>query len=414
MGLPLQKRGRKAAAELMHIALSSTFESGISHLLGFQAARFVLATSPLHIPSIPPLLSIRLLLPRTPLRRHKMCSHYQGHDSSIAWLFAVTILQPDFLAELAGFSRQEIRQFTILVCGEFYFVTARLLAKARTEKMGSVNEDRATLIQHLEILYHLISNHRVQDRLTDQFAMVLTQTVKAIFLKQDPKSPNNSTIVRLLQAVCSRFLKSIRGEGWSHLQAFVRHRLRKLGGGCNNYSQVILRYLHLDTLCRINHKDETEDEGQIPRYFGPSFGQKFDRIILDNAYAMFHALHLPADPASVPSYALFEYLRRPGNKGPLHHAWIFKELSSLMKSRGPESHPEMSCHHESSLFGVTAAATMLDLFEMRITEMDARKGLNWPKDYRMIPPDNDQDDTLDPTHSGRNPVMTRLEYMGKP
>lgn len=69
------------------------------------------------------------------------------------------------------------------------------------------------------------------------------------------------------------------------------------------------------------------------------------------------------------------------------------------------------CHHQSCLFSVTAVATILDHFEAEIMASDAKVGLNWPKDYRMIPPDSIPDRTLDPTHSGRNPVMTRLENL---
>ena len=394
-------------------------ESGIFRLLGFQAHRitvtygFVHEARPSGISSVPPLLSMMNLLSRKPLRRHKMCSHYQGQNRSVAWEFAVTMLQPDLLAELAGFSRREVRHFTTCMCIKFYSRTARLLAKARTGRMGSVmEEDEAALREHLETIYCLITHHDVQDRLSDFFATEVDQKLERqarlaqeLGAKHDLEAKHSATFnakkmaedaednmesfmkaIKMQQLMCSGFLDSIRGEGWGHLQAFARHRLRKLRGGHSRYSEVIVRNFQLHTLCRINPRDEIEDEGQ------PNLNQQFEHNVVAEVCRTFRSLD------------------RPGDKAPYHHVppAVSCVLTHTKSQMGLMSVP---CHHQSSRRIVTLVSDMLDAFENEVTAMEATRGSNrlW-----SIPPDNVEDGPLDPKNFKLKQTMYVLDEFGKP
>ena len=395
------KRGREAADKLMHIAQSSTMESGIPRVLGFQVHRFVLATKPSPIPTTSPLLFMKDVLSREPLRRHKMCSHYQGQNRSLAWVFAVTVLQPDFLAELAGFSRQDTRLFTMRTCVDFFRMTAKLLAKARTERIGSVDEEKATLIEHLELIYCLIAYHNVQVRLIKLLSMAETQSlsevtdlVKERTARHDPK-PNSKEAADLsfkvltsMQLIWAMFIKWIGGDGWDHMQALTRHwlrKLRKLGGKHRRYSQVMVTNFHLNTLCRINHKDEIEDEGQLPQ----DFEQHFCKNIVVEAYTTFQDLH-------------------PLRNEALHsHAEIFVDLFPSIFEKSMDN-TSIYCHHQGGCLIMRFASLILDALEEEVTRLEAEKSLDKPKDFMVIPPDDTPDRTLAWSQSNLDSILGKL------
>ena len=157
----------------------------------------------------------------------------------------MTILHSDFLAELAGFSRPEIHDFSLYTCCGFFDTIAGLLAKARIGRLSSLKVGKAALIDQLEMIYCLISRHNVQDWLTDRFVMTVDQAIsEQIKLLKEVRTRHDLEVkaktVGALQDVCSRVLNSIKREGWGHLQAFTREWLRKLKGGRERYSRVMV------------------------------------------------------------------------------------------------------------------------------------------------------------------------------
>ena len=414
----MMSRAFKAVNELIQIVLSSTIEADISCLFGFQLYSLKLAAESRCVPTVSPLVCIMKLLPKKRLRRHKKCSHYPGWTWSPAWMFAATILRPDFLAELAGFSKHELLFFSNFICQLYYWKTARLLKKAKTASMDDV-KDWATLNDHLETIYCLTTYHNDQASFTSRFSMgvgrSITQQIqwlKEIWkdyksdaggisaalskvnvenLKSDLEGLN--VIVETQQLIFSNFLKSVGGEGWAHLHAFIRHWLVKLGGGHKRYSEVMVKHFFLNTLCRIDRKDEIEDDGKLP----PNFYDYFHKNVLTPAFATFQSLH------------------PQGHEAPETSAMdIFSELSSIVKNSMDGT--SILCYHQCAWWSLEWAGRMLNDLEQEVTHLEARKGSRGPKDCRVLLPDN-MPNQLSLTKSQLNEferAMTDLRELGKP
>ena len=401
---PLWKPGRKAATSLIRMVRISAMKAGLPRVLGFQVHRVVRATMETRVCTVPPLLAMMDLLSNKPLPRHKTCTDCPGQDCSGVWMFAVTILQPDLLAELAGFGTKELRIFSVWMCLEVYQRTAILLKKVKAEK-GNVSQYRADAIQYLEMVYCLITYHSVQDRLTSQFMMVAVQTfseaiesllIKAMlgaaFETEAFETEDKLRTVRILERQREyglRFFKSIRNEGWDHLQAYTRHWLRSLGGGHNRYSQVILKNFQLNTLCRITHEDEIKDDGQVPR----DFDQHCDNIMLE-AHTTLQSL-----------------------TGKKSDRWeeILRELSSCAKKEISQSQlPDCRVCDWRTMVWVS---NVLNQMEEQLMMTKAGKSSHIPEEYASIPPDNIPDHGFGSTKSKldyHNEPMTKLHDTGKP
>ena len=412
-------RAVKAVNDMMQIVQSSAIEADISCLFGFQLYSLGLVVESRWVPTVSPLVSMMKLLPKKPLRRHKTCSHYPGRNWSAAWIFAATILRPDFLAELAGFSTLELLFFSRLACQALYWETAQLLRKAKTASMDSVKEDWAALNDDLETIYCLITYHNVQASFTSQFSMAVDRSITLQFqflngfwrgyksdageiptvvskanaekLKRDLEHLNKN--IKIQQLNLSDFLKSVGGEGWTHLQAFIRHWLVKLGGGHKRYSEVMMKHFLWNTLCRIDHKDEVEDEGKLP----PSFYDYFHKNVLAPAFAKLLSLHPRGYEA--PKTSVMD---------------VSCDLSSLFKDSMDRS--SILCYHECSWWSLECAGSFLDDLEEEVTQLEARKGSNKPKDCRVLFPDYmpNKPSLTKPQLNEFERAMTDLREFGKP
>ena len=320
------------------------------------------------IPIAPSLLFILDLLSSEPLPHHETCSDYLDLTWSLPWVFAVTIFQPDLLAELAGFSTKEIRIFSVRMCLKFYDITAKLLRKAKAEK-GSVSRYRAAVIGYLDTVYCLITYHGVQDRLKSQFTtgadQVIFQLVKSLSVPQKFGEPWESEDTKpihkrlaLQQQNCLRFLESIRDEGWDHLQAYMRHQLRSLGD-FSRYSEVALKYLLMNTLCRITLEDKIENHGQVP----PDLDQLCDEIMLEARL----------------------YIQSLTKRGPDFWERFFRDLSSVAKRQIPQC--KIPDCHRCDWRTVDWISMGLDHTEELVMKMKAKKGSHGPEEFAMISPD---------------------------
>ena len=225
----------------------------------------------------------------------------------------------------------------MVICDLFYRTTAKLLAKARTGKLDTVKGDRDDLSERLEMIYCLITYHNVRGRLQDLFMVETTQAL----------SPQIAPNLRYKQLIFLEFLELIRREGWDHLQAFTRHWLGELGGGHTRYSQVTVSNIHLNTLCRINHKDEIEDEGQLPH-------QQYLNNVLVEAYTAFRSLH-------------------PGDEVPDYHSKIFIDFSSVVKRSMDLS---ILRDHQCGWWSMKWASVIIHFLEEEVTKLEAAKGSN--------------------------------------
>ena len=384
-------RAVKAGKELMQIVQSSAIEAGIFRLFAFQIHRSNFAEKTCRIPTVPPLVSIMKLLSQKPLRRHMACSYFPDIGLSPAWLFAVTVLRPDFIAERAGLSKLEVQCFSGWYCDWFYCITAELLKKAKTARMGNVRKGWVSLNDNLEIIYCLITYHEVPGPFISQYLEAANQAFVSIIphtslLKEayrvhtrewDAGTPDavptaNAQKLRkdaynvLAQFDClllnwSEFVKSISREGLDHLQAFVRHRLISLGGH-NSYGQVIVNNFHLNTLCRLEHSDEVEDHGHLP-----------PTIYLDIVESF-----LERTPTT------FQSPQSQGNEAP--HPAIPKfilELKSVFKKLIDEK--GIPCDNQYTRSSIVWLSMTLDCLEDEVTQLEAKKPSDKPKTCDMIP-----------------------------
>ena len=393
----VRERGTKAASKLMQMVQNSAMEAGLPRVLGFQVHRGVRAKSGNGIPTAPPLFDIMDLLSGEPLPRHTICSDCPDLTCPLAWVFAATTLQPGLLAELAGFSPNEIQSFLVYVCLEFYAITAKLLRKVKAEN-GSVSRYRAAVIGYLDTVYCLITYHGVHERLKSQFTteadQVIIQGVKSLLVVQklgEPlESEHSEGIFKRLawqQLVGLRFLESFRDEGWDHLQAYVRHWLGNLGG-CNRYSEVILKNLYMNTLCRITFEDKIEDHGQVP----PDSDQHCDKIMLEACTT----------------------LQSLTKKEPDFGERFFRDLSSIAKKEIPRS--KMPHCHMCDCRTINWISMVLDHTEELVMKTKAKKGSHGPNEYAMISPDLDVERLFGLKSMLRydNRPMTEFHDSGKP
>lgn len=232
----------------------------IVHLLRFPADPFILVPPPF----------------RKPLCPHNTSSHSQNKIPSFACVFAATILQQMFVAQRAGLSSQEIQEFSVWICGEFFKRTADLLKKARNPKMNNMKEIWDTLKENLSIIYVLTAYRSALSRLPGRSRMVFTSglTGKVSKLLRSDKGIRVLRLnvlddcgetnlsrkevrwggkkdARIDTRIFGFELDSLFGnlgvtkrEGWDHLQEYTQHWLDKLGKDSNRYGQVAVQSLN--------------------------------------------------------------------------------------------------------------------------------------------------------------------------
>ncbi|CAF9941220.1 MAG: hypothetical protein ALECFALPRED_009032 [Alectoria fallacina] len=233
----------------------------------------------------------------------------QDQDPSFAWVYAATILHPQLIGALAGLSFQEVQDFSIWICNEFYERTAALLKKARNEKMDSVREDWATLNENLMTLYFLTTYHSFRHRLQVRFLEAVSCLIETagddlrigpagIHASVDIKCHKMgdltlSCIVRKekleefhhfskiigsqFHQLIPQYMSAMSEERWDHLRFYTQHWLEKLGEGPNRYTEVMTKVFRLNTLCRIDLRNGFE-EGNERR---PEFYQQCTQMVFN-------------------------------------------------------------------------------------------------------------------------------------
>lgn len=135
-------------------------------------------------------------------------SMYQG--LSLAKVFALTMLFPDHLAEVAELKDWEIQQFSVWLCHVFYKETQDLISKAKKS-----NGQHGTLTENLWTLHILATK-------TFGKCLIVEDGLQSIIIKLrrwDPIAARNAE--KLIWT-------NLRGEDWSHLLDFTRGWLQKL------------------------------------------------------------------------------------------------------------------------------------------------------------------------------------------
>ena len=227
---------------------------------------------------------LKSLFPTEPSRPRETCLSSARRDPSFAWVFAVTILIPDYLAEIADVSHQEIRVFSLAICQEFYRRTASLLKKAK--ETGRDKEDRLTLNENLTTLLYLISGPAVTHRIVERLGKAVTRSndhqphrpssQETVHSLQDPELDFEKDLAAQKQtningatvrdgAFLDEFKGAMNKEGWAHLRQYTQHWLVKLEGeGPGFNDQAFVKICHLDTMCRIHYNLETKGLWQLP------------------------------------------------------------------------------------------------------------------------------------------------------
>ena len=165
---------------------------------------------------------------------------------TIAWIFAATILEPEYIVRKAGLSSPEFQELSIWACNEFYERTAKLIMKAKKGKLNNNERDWATLNEHLKLLYHLTNHYDIS-----LMSHVLKLDVHVTDIVKDMTRKNlKSDDEKLTTSKWEKYIKdsletqkpfqqlgtAISPEGWMHLKMFTQHWIEKLGEKSQCYS----------------------------------------------------------------------------------------------------------------------------------------------------------------------------------
>jgi len=284
----IEKRVGKAAGTFLQMVECFTIEAGISDLLAFQTYRALvksrnLGSWPAH-PSF--LIWMMLRLPRGPLRPRATCRSSMSKDPSFAWIYAVSVFQPEFIMAETGLSRQELQDFSTWICSEFFQKTADLLKKAKN--VDSVTDYWATLNENLTTIYLLARYINFERLLAASSARLASHpkilaSVKSLVegcedVKSHPKATlaTREKMARRIENAFEIFGEILFNENMvdeiitgdsdelDHLQSYTQHWLEKLGEGPVPYSQMIVKIFQLNTLCRIDFRDNFKERGEYP------------------------------------------------------------------------------------------------------------------------------------------------------
>ena len=222
-------------------------------------------------------------------------------DPSFAWIYAVSVFQPKFIMAETGLSRQELQDFSTWICSEFFQKTADLLKKAKN--VDSVTDYWATLNENLTTIYLLaryINFEPGLERLVASSARLASHpkilaSVKSLVegcedVTSHPKATlaTREKMARRIENAFGIFGEILFNENMvdeiitgdsdelDHLQSYTQHWLEKLGEGPVPYSQMIVKIFQLNTLCRIDFRDDFEERGEYPPEF---YQQRVQRIV---------------------------------------------------------------------------------------------------------------------------------------
>jgi len=283
-----EKRVGKAAGAFLQMVECFTIEAGISDLLECQLHRLCHAIIT-KSGSLPPPFFWMYWLPSGPLRPRATCRSSMSKDPSFAWVYAVSVFQPEFLMAETGLSRQEIQDFSIWICSEFFQKTADLLKKAKN--VDSVTDYWATLNENLTTIYLLaryINFEPGLKRLVTSSARLASHpkilaSVKSLVegcedVTSHPKATlaTREKMARRIENAFEIFgeilfnynmvdeIMTADSDELDHLQSYTQHWLEKLGEGPVPYSQMIVKIFQLNTLCRIDFRDNFKERGEYP------------------------------------------------------------------------------------------------------------------------------------------------------
>lgn len=370
-----------------------SLEAGISQIVTFQLYRHFIAEQPFPTTFIPPLFFMRHFLSRRPLDPRKLRPQkgpiaYQKKNPSFAWIFAVTILRPEDLAVMTGFNSQEIQEFSVWICSEFFKRTSNLLEKAKKEKLDRSNEDWATLNEHLTTLCLLTMNHLTQARLQDQLTKAICRLVENACKDSMPDNGRISAakltfedhmmkegtveyitrhgvkeafehVLKAFELVlesrsCQQYLCqyeiAINQEGWDHLQRYAQHWLEKLVEGPSRYTEVMIKTFRLNTLCRLASRKGFKDCGPLP----PEVDQQRLESVVTEVHSLLSHVQQP-----VPIKFVVDELTSISNQ-------IVSPIQASDKSEG---------------WRLVGIYKMLDWLEQKIARMQAQKS---PSEHKMV------------------------------
>lgn len=300
-----EKRVGKAAGAFLQMVECFTIEAGISDLLECQLHRLCHAIIAKSGSLLPPFFWM-YWLPSGPLRPRATCRSSMSKDPSFAWVYAVSVFQPEFLMAETGLSRQEIQDFSIWIGSEFFQKTADLLKKAKN--VDSVTDYWATLNEHLTTICllaaHVTNRRWLEDRFAVAFASLTSHPKipagvksleescegveshpKAVFATNEEIAGTFNSAFETLYSVNCAYqdcIDAIKGHSFAnegglvHLQRFTQHWLEKLGEGPVPYDQMLVKILQLDTLGRIDFSDGFEERREFPPEF---YQERVQRIV---------------------------------------------------------------------------------------------------------------------------------------
>jgi hypothetical protein len=228
------RRATDAAGYLYQIAGHLDLDAGISRVIMFQAFRWIMSAFTKGMR--PAIFWMMRGVSRNPLRPRVVRSGLHM-KSTFAWTFASTIFHAKFILRKAGMSIQEMIDFSVWICSEFYSRTFDLIEAAKKGHFSSDNQTWEDLNEHLTVLFMLSTYHQMKTKFYIYCYMAMDST--------------HFSEARLMRSIIDLDKIANERSGRQHLAEYTQHWILKLGEGPNRYTNAMFKVFRLNTLFRI-------------------------------------------------------------------------------------------------------------------------------------------------------------------
>ena len=231
---------------------------------------------------------------------------YKGKNPSSAWIFAATMLTPDYIVAAAKLSEREMGDFLIKISAVFFASTMEMLKDAKPKSM----ENWLILNERLETIKSLIVYPgTIRPRLARKVLQLLRRA--SVTMHETPKG-KDSDVFLAVNDPSGRYEAVDNKSGWEHLRQFTVHWLTKLQRGSTAHREIKIMQLRLNELHMLailtRGRDKKECEDAPDSEPDNSMGKLADR-----AFDTFENLRgqVPMDKAAVTEKLIASYQGGP-------------------------------------------------------------------------------------------------------
>ena len=188
---------------------------------------------------------------------------------SLAWIFALAMLSPDYIVVAAKFNHQEIRDFLVKITAAFFSSTMEMLKDAKSK---DIHEEKWLILnERLMTIFILIQYEgNIRLRLEETFLQWMERALMTTH--ETPKEW--VSYVAVVKDVLGRYEAADNNHGWDHLRQFIQHWLDRLQKGSTGHREIKIRLTQLTELCGLvtkqnSHSGELRTDCEYTPYSEP-------------------------------------------------------------------------------------------------------------------------------------------------